>query len=169
MKPNLQHRAIETETVKWDATPRHGSSNPRKEKLATRCYPQSRSPKYRMLNGILVLVNALREEGIKLLGWDEAHTEWQNRVLSIRAWRPDEGWPDVTNENLIITADSWLTPYLNTITKRSELQKLDLLNILTGCYHGSCNPGWINWHRCAWVCRVVRILNSIILLMVVRL
>jgi ATP-dependent helicase HrpB len=81
---------------------------------------------------IAVLLTALREEGIKMVGWDDAHTEWQNRVLSIRAWRADEPWPDVSTENLLATADSWLTPYLTTINKRSELQKLDWPNILTG-------------------------------------
>ena len=128
---DLQHRAIETETVKWDAT-RGMVVATLEKKIGNTVFSAKPLAQIPDAKRILVLVNALREEGIKLLGWDEAHTEWQNRVLSIRAWRPDEGWPDVTNENLIITADSWLTPYLNTITKRSELQKLDLLNILTG-------------------------------------
>jgi ATP-dependent helicase HrpB len=136
---DLQHRAIETETVKWDAT--RGMVVATLEKkignTVLSAKPLAQIPDAKR---ILVLVNALREEGIKLLGWDEAHTEWQNRVLSIRAWRPDEGWPDVTTENLIATADSWLTPYLNTITKRSELQKLDLLNILTGLLPWELQP-----------------------------
>ncbi|MBN8649931.1 MAG: ATP-dependent helicase HrpB [Cytophagales bacterium] len=136
---DLQHRAIETETVKWDAT--RGMVVATLEKkignTVLSAKPLTQIPEAKR---ILVLVNALRDEGIKLLGWDEAHTEWQNRVLSIRAWRPDEGWPDVTTENLIATADSWLTPYLNTITKRSELQKLDMLNILTGLFPWELQP-----------------------------
>jgi ATP-dependent helicase HrpB len=136
---DLQHRAIETETVKWDAT--RGMVVATLEKkignTVLSAKPLTQIPEAKR---ILVLVNALRDEGIKLLGWDEAHTEWQNRVLSIRVWRPDEGWPDLTTENLIATADSWLTPYLNTITKRSELQKLDLLNILTGLLPWKLQP-----------------------------
>ena len=45
-----------------------------------------------------ILCDALREEGLKLLNWGEAQEEWQARVLSLRNWRPDEGWPDVSNE-----------------------------------------------------------------------
>ncbi len=136
---DLQHRAIETETVKWDAT--RGMVVATLEKkigstvLAAR--PLAPIPEAKRIR---VLLNALREEGLQLVGWDDAHTEWQNRVLSIRAWRPDEGWPEVTTENLLATADSWLTPYLNTITKRSELQKLDLLNILTGLLPWELQP-----------------------------
>lgn len=136
---DLQHRALETETVKWDAV--RGMVVATLEKkigstvLAAR--PLAPIPEAKRIQ---VLLNALREEGLQLVGWDDAHTEWQNRVLSIRAWRPDEGWPEVTTENLLATADSWLTPYLNTITKRSELQKLDLLNILTGLLPWELQP-----------------------------
>jgi ATP-dependent helicase HrpB len=77
---------------------------------------------------------------MKLLGWDDAHTEWQNRVLSVRAWRTDEAWPDVSTEHLLTTADTWFTPYLNNITKRSELQKLDVLNMLTGLLPWDLQP-----------------------------
>lgn len=136
---DLQHRAVETETVKWNAS--RGMVVATLEKkignTVLSAKPLAQIPEAKR---ILVLINALHDEGIKLLGWDDAHTEWQNRVLSIRTWRPDEGWPDVTTENLIATADSWLTPYLNSITKRSELQKLDLLNILTGLLPWELQP-----------------------------
>lgn len=136
---DLQHRAVETETVKWDAS--RGMVVATLEKkignTVLSAKPLAQIPEAKR---VLVLINALRDEGIKLLGWDDAHTEWQNRVLSIRTWRPDEGWPDVTTENLIATAHSWLTPYLSTITKRSELQKLDLVNILTGLLPWELQP-----------------------------
>jgi ATP-dependent helicase HrpB len=136
---DLQHRAIETETVKWDAT-RGMVVATLENKIGNTVLSAKPLAQIPDAKRILVLVNALRDEGIKLLGWDEAHTEWQNRVLSIRAWRPNEGWPEVTTENLIATANSWLIPYLNTITKRSELQKLDLLNILTGLLPWELQP-----------------------------
>lgn len=136
---DLLHRATETETVKWDAT--RGMVVAALEKkigntvLSTKSIIQIPEAKR-----IAVLLTALREEGIKMVGWDDAHTEWQNRVLSIRAWRADEPWPDISTENLLATADSWLTPYLTTINKRSELQKLDWLNILTGLLPWDLQP-----------------------------
>lgn len=128
---DLIHRAHEVETVIWDAA--RGMVVALVEKkvgntvLSTK--PLVPIPDAKRMDALL---GAIREEGLNLLGWDDGHTEWQNRVLSLRAWRPDEGWPDVSTENLLTTADTWLTPYLHNITKRSELQKLDLLNVLTG-------------------------------------
>lgn len=136
---DLQHRATEVETVTWDVT--RGMVVAQLEKRIGNTVLSSKLlVKIPEANRINVLLAALREEGMKLLGWDAAHTEWQSRVLSARTWRPDEAWPDVSTENLLTTADVWLTPYLNNITKRSELQKLDLLNILTGLLPWDLQP-----------------------------
>lgn len=128
---DLQHRATEVETVTWDAT-RGMVIAQLEKKIGNTVLSAKPLLKIPEAKRITVLLAALREEGMKLVGWDDAHTEWQNRVLSVRTWRPDENWPDVHTDNLIATGDAWLTPYLNNITKRSELQKLDLLNMLTG-------------------------------------
>ncbi|HRF32233.1 MAG TPA: ATP-dependent helicase HrpB [Cyclobacteriaceae bacterium] len=136
---DLVHRATETETVKWDAA--RGMVVAQLEKkignTVLSAKPLTKIPEAKR---IAVLLAALREEGMKLLGWDDAHTEWQNRVLSVRAWRTDEAWPDVSTEHLLTTADTWFTPYLNNITKRSELQKLDVLNMLTGLLPWDLQP-----------------------------
>lgn len=136
---DLQHRATETETVKWDAV--RGMVTAALEKKVGNTVLSSKTvTQIPDAKRIAVLLATLREEGVKLLGWEDAHTEWQNRVLSVRTWRPDENWPDVHTENLIDTANDWLTPYLNNITKRSELQKLDLINILTGLLPWDLQP-----------------------------
>lgn len=136
---DLNHRAHEVETVMWDAG--RGMVIALIEKKVGNTVLSSKPllpiPDAKRIRALLA---ALPEEGLKLLGWDEVHTEWQNRVMCLRAWRPEEGWPDVTTENLLATAETWLTPYLNTITKRSELQKLDLLNLLTGLLPWDLQP-----------------------------
>ncbi|MFM9838935.1 MAG: ATP-dependent helicase HrpB [Cyclobacteriaceae bacterium] len=81
---------------------------------------------------VKVLCDALREEGTALLNWNDEHTEWQARVMSLRTWRPDEGWPDVTTENLLLNANEWLAPYLNNVSKRADFQRLDLNAIFAG-------------------------------------
>ena len=80
---------------------------------------------------IKTLCDALRDEGLKLLGWDEPQQQWQARVMSLRKWRPDESWPDVTDLTLLNTADTWLAPYLIQVSKRSDFQRLDLNAIVT--------------------------------------
>ncbi|MBX2898430.1 MAG: ATP-dependent helicase HrpB [Cyclobacteriaceae bacterium] len=135
----LQYRATEKETVKWDAD--RGMVVAQLEKIIGNTILSVKPlTKISEAKRITVLLAALREEGIKMLGWADTHTEWQNRVMSARTWRPDEAWPDVSTNHLLATAGVWLTPYLNNITKRSELQKLDLLNMLTGLLPWDLQP-----------------------------
>ncbi len=77
-----------------------------------------------------IILEAVRNQGLKLLGWNENQEELQARILSLRLWRTNENWNDVSSENLLNTLEDWLLPYLNNITKRSELQKLNLSQIL---------------------------------------
>jgi ATP-dependent helicase HrpB len=79
---------------------------------------------------IAILCDVIRRKGLKFIGWDEQQTTWQARVLSVKTWRQNEAWPNVSNDQLVESVDDWLTPYLDTIYKRSELLKLDLSTIL---------------------------------------
>lgn len=83
-------------------------------------------------NRVQLICNAIRAEGLNILNWTEQNTQWQNRILSVRAWRPEEDWPDVSTEKLLSTLEEWLVPYLTGINKRTELQKLNMETILSG-------------------------------------
>lgn len=80
---------------------------------------------------IQVLCGIIRETGLSFLNWQEDQTAWQARVLSLRQWRSDETWPDVSDQNLLNTLQEWLAPFLTNLYKRTELQKLDLNTILS--------------------------------------
>lgn len=73
---------------------------------------------------------AIKVEGEHLLDFNEELTQWQNRVLSLRKWRPSEGWPDVSTSTLLLTNWDWLKPYLFDIEHPDELMELELLPIL---------------------------------------
>ncbi len=83
---------------------------------------------------VKVLCEAVRSEGMGVFSESEQVEEWRNRVLSLRTWRPEEDWPDVSNINLLNTADEWLAPYLNNIRKREDFRKLDLLTMLQSIF-----------------------------------
>lgn len=76
------------------------------------------------------MLNGLRSMGLDALPWTPAVREWQARVLSLRHWCPDEDWPDVSDATLLATLSNWLGPYLDGITRRTHLARLDLLEIL---------------------------------------
>lgn len=75
---------------------------------------------------VSILCQAIRDNGLTMLGFGDAQEDLIARILSLRSWRPQENWPDVSKEQLLNTLEEWLAPYLIGITKRTELQKLDL-------------------------------------------
>lgn len=76
------------------------------------------------------MLEGARSLGLAALPWTESARQWQARVLSLRAWRPQDGWPDVTDGALTATLEEWLAPFLDGITRREQLSRLDLREIL---------------------------------------
>lgn len=128
---DLFHRAQEVEIVKWDAE-RGMIAATLEKRIGNTVLSTKHLTKIPDEQRIRILCEALREEGLKLLGWSETQQEWQARVQNVRSWRPDENWPDVSDAHLLQTADEWLSPYLTQVSKRIDFQRLDLQNILMG-------------------------------------
>lgn len=127
---DLMERAQEKEAVRWDKE--RGMLVAVVEKRIGNVVVSTRPlQKISEEIRIRVLCDALREEGFSLLNWQDDHTEWQARLMCIRVWRPNEGWPDVCEEKLLANAEEWLGPFLNQVSKRIDFQRLDLKTILT--------------------------------------
>ncbi len=77
-----------------------------------------------------VICDAVAREGKTLLNWDRSVEQWQNRILSLRQWNPDENWPDVSTNHLLQTSAGWLSPYLSDVKKPDDLKKIDLIQVL---------------------------------------
>ncbi|MGC1241854.1 MAG: ATP-dependent helicase HrpB [Chryseosolibacter sp.] len=122
--------ATEKEIVSWDASREMvtASLELRIGNLALSAKPQKKINEEKKLE---VLCSVIRERGLALLNFGEEQRSWQARILSLRKWRPDETWPDVSDETLLKTLEEWLAPFLINLYKRSELEKLDLNTILT--------------------------------------
>ncbi|MGH8528815.1 MAG: ATP-dependent helicase HrpB [Nevskiales bacterium] len=76
------------------------------------------------------MLEGIRSLGLSCLPWTEAARQWQARVMSLRAWRPAEDWPEVGDATLPAALDRWLAPYLDGVTRRAHLAQLDLIGIL---------------------------------------
>jgi ATP-dependent helicase HrpB len=74
--------------------------------------------------------NALRTEGEALLTFDDDMTQLQNRIMSLRKWNPEEGWPDVSTPALLQDANEWLAPYLGDVKKPDDLKRISLSRAL---------------------------------------
>jgi ATP-dependent helicase HrpB len=122
-------RAAAVERVEWDACA--GAVVARAEErlgaLVLGARPLDRPDPAAVLEA---LVDGIRRAGPGALPWTDAAREVQARVLSLRAWRPDEGWPDLGDEALMAGLEEWLAPSLAGVTRLDQLARLDLAGLL---------------------------------------
>lgn len=77
------------------------------------------------------LIELLKKRGLNLLPWNRSIRQWQSRVMLLNRLGP-ELWPDVSDQYLLMTIETWLAPFLDPISKLSDFQRLDLQSILSG-------------------------------------
>lgn len=118
------------EVIRWDSDRGvvEGVVENRVGSLVLSTKPMPKIPDEKRIETICL---AIQHEGLRLLKWDDTHRQWQNRVLSLRQWRPSENWPDVSDEQLLGTVHQWLAPFLNQVNNRYDLQQLELHAALT--------------------------------------
>lgn len=76
---------------------------------------------------LATLLVGIRNHGISCLPWSKAQRHWQSRVQFLRrVLGPESAWPDVRDDVLLQTLESWLAPYLTDITSLSQVQRVDL-------------------------------------------
>lgn len=79
---------------------------------------------------IEAICEAVKKEGKQLLNFEKEVIKWQNRIISLKKWNPNDNWPDVSTDSLLLTNKEWLAPYLIGIKKPEALKKLNLKEIL---------------------------------------
>jgi ATP-dependent helicase HrpB len=72
------------------------------------------------------MLEGVRRLGLEALPWDAECRELAARITSLRVWQPDAGWPDLAHPALLETLDDWLGPFLNGITRREHLARVNL-------------------------------------------
>jgi ATP-dependent helicase HrpB len=126
---DLTELAVDKEVIIWDKEKKMITGNVQKQvgnlTLESKAIHQIGESKR-----IPVICNMIREEGLRILNWSDTQREWQARVMSLRTWRPNDHWPDVSEQHLLDTLEDWLAPYLINVYKLSELQRLDLQQML---------------------------------------
>jgi ATP-dependent helicase HrpB len=129
LRQYLSHHVRGTEGVRWDEREqavtaareeRYGELVLDSKPVAN---PDPEQVRAAMLEGI-------RRLGIDSLPWTDEAREFQARVLCMRGWFPEEDWPDLSDTALSASLDAWLAPWLEGITRRSHLSRLDLYSVL---------------------------------------
>jgi ATP-dependent helicase HrpB len=78
------------------------------------------------------MLAGVRQLGLNVLPWTRELRDGQARVLSVRDWFPAEGWPELSDAWLAEHLAEWLEPWLDGITRREHLARLDLAAALEG-------------------------------------
>lgn len=82
-------------------------------------------------DAVPALISAVRDAGLDVLPWSEHARELRNRVQSLRAWCPDLGLPDLSDDALLATLDVWLAPYLGGKSRIDALRAEELSQALS--------------------------------------
>ncbi len=75
------------------------------------------------------MTKGVAEMGLAVLPWSDAAQSLKARLRFLRRVFPEEGWPDLSDDALLKALADWLTPYLSGMTRRSHLDRLDMLAI----------------------------------------
>lgn len=129
-KKDLYHLAQETEVIRWDDDFNRLVATSEK-KIGPLTLEHKPLHDISSEKRIASLCSVIREKGLKFIGWGEDHITWQSRVMSLRSWRPEETWPDVSEIYLLSTIETWLAPFLPDIKKQSDFHRLNLLEIVS--------------------------------------
>lgn len=114
------------EHVEWDEKTESVLSN-REHRLGKILLKKTRLPHPDPHFVLAALLHGIRITGISSLPWTKDQRLWQARVQFLRrtmSSKPD--WPDVQDDTLLTTLETWLAPYLTDISSLVQLQRIDL-------------------------------------------
>ena len=131
----LRHFAARLQTVErieWDR--REQAVVARRERrlgaLVIDESPAHDAPRERLCAAMLA---GVRELGLAALPWDQAAGTLRDRLAFLHRLHgadPGNPWPDVSDAALLATLADWLGPFLDGVTRRDHLARLDLAAIL---------------------------------------
>ena len=78
----------------------------------------------------LAMTKGIREMGLRVLPWTDGSSSFRAQVVFLQRLLPEEGWPDLSGEALLAGLETWLVPYLAGISRKSHLDRLDMLVII---------------------------------------
>lgn len=79
------------------------------------------------------LTEMIRKQGLQVLPWTQEINSWRQRVMFLHRSQPEGGsWPDLSDQALLDTMESWLAPWLDPVNHINHFDRLDLAGILQG-------------------------------------
>ena len=132
IETHLAGLVSEMELVGWDDTEQAVIAR-RERRLGALCIAEARLPAPDAGLVRAALLEGLGRLGLDALPWTPAARSFCQRAEFVRrhVHPEDPGWPPCDGHALGTTLAAWLEPWLDGITRRSQLARLDLRAILT--------------------------------------
>lgn len=77
------------------------------------------------------MLQGIRAMGLDCLPWTAGLRAWCQRVLCLRR-HLGEAWPDLSDAALLASLETWLGPFLDGVSRRAHLERVDLAAALHG-------------------------------------
>jgi len=77
------------------------------------------------------LCDVVKKDGRNLLNFTPEFEQWQASVFEAQKQNPLLKFPEVDTDSLLLSCEEWLTPFADDIEEKSDLKKLDLLQIIS--------------------------------------
>lgn len=124
LETTCSDRIVEEEAVEWDRTAQAVRARKRK-RLGALVLIESPLPQPSRELAASALARGLRTEGIGILPWTTAAVRLRERIAFMQ--HHDSDWPDLSDETLTDTLESWLLPFTEGMKSRADLQKLNMV------------------------------------------
>ena len=123
-------RLERSDSVEWNAREEAVLAR-RVLKLDGLVIEESALPEVPRQEALAAMLEGIRQLGIDALPWNREARDLQARVAFVRRLGGGfERWPDLSDAALAASADEWLAPWLEGITRREHLARVPLLDAL---------------------------------------
>jgi ATP-dependent helicase HrpB len=129
LERDFPQRFVRARSVRWNRDTRAVEAF--EERRFDAIVLERRSVPARPEDAVPALLAAIRELGLDALPWSDHARELRLRTESLRAWSPDLGLPDFSDDALLRSLETWLAPYLEGKRRLDALQPAELSEALT--------------------------------------
>ncbi len=102
----------------------------REERLGALALTRSRLADVDPEQRLKMMIEGIRQMGVGCLPWTPELEQFRIRVICLRQWQPEAGWPDFSDQGLLDTLEEWLGPWLLEVGRASQLRRIPLKQAL---------------------------------------
>ncbi len=86
------------------------------------------------------MLQGVTQLGLGALPWSDAAQMFRARIIFLRRVMPEAGFPDLNDDVLKASLSDWLLPYLSGLSRKSHLERLDMLAVIRSLVPHELSP-----------------------------